>query len=55
MYATSSVWAGVGTRLMRSDVDRTNNTASAREERIALTAFTPCATFAVGSGVTKAC
>ena len=55
MYATSSVWAGVGTRLMRSDVDRANNTASAREERIALTAFTPCATFAVGSGVTKAC
>lgn len=55
IYATASVWAGVGTALMRSDVDRANNTASAREERIALSAFTPCATFAAGSGVIKAC
>jgi hypothetical protein len=55
MYATASVWAGVGVGRMLSDVDRANNTASAREERIALSAFTPCATFAAGSGVTKAC
>ena len=55
MYATASVWAGVGAGRMLSDVDRANNTASAREERIALTAFTPCATFAAGSGITKAC
>lgn len=55
MYATASVWAGVGRALMRDDVDRRDNTASAREQRVALTAFTPCATFAVGSGITKAC
>jgi hypothetical protein len=55
MYATASVWAGVGAGRMLSDVDRANNTASAREERVALTAFTPCATFAAGSGITKAC
>ena len=55
MYATASVWSGVGLGRMLSDVDRQNNTASAREERIALSAFTPCATFAAGSGVTKAC
>jgi len=58
IYATSSIWAGVGglgTRQMLSDVDRQNNTARARDERIALAAFTPCSTFAAGSGVTKAC
>lgn len=55
MYATASVWAGVGRSLMRDDVNRSNNTASARQERVALTAFTPCATFAAGSGTTKAC
>jgi hypothetical protein len=55
MYATASVWAGVGPGDMRSDVNRGNNTASAREERGALTAFTPCATFAAGSSVAKAC
>ena len=55
MYVTASVWAGVGVGLMRADVDRANNTAEAREERIAMSAFTPCATFAAGSGVTKAC
>lgn len=55
IYATASVWAGVGPGLMRDDVDRANNTASAREERIALPVFTPCATFAAGSGITKAC
>lgn len=55
MYATASLWAGVGPGVMRSDVDRANNTAAAREERGALTAFTPCATFAAGSGVAKAC
>lgn len=55
MYATASVWAGVGVGRMLSDVDRANNTASAREERIALSAFTPCATFAAGSSVLKAC
>ena len=55
MYATASVWAGVGPGVMRSDVNRANNTAAAREERGALTAFTTCATFAAGSGVAKAC
>lgn len=55
MYATASVWAGVGMGRMLSDIDRVNNTAAAREERIALSAFTPCATFAAGSSVTKAC
>lgn len=55
IYGTASVWSGVGQGLMRSAVDRSTNTADAREERIALSAFTPCATFAVGSGVDKAC
>lgn len=55
LYATASIWAGVGTALMRDDVNRANNTASAREERPALAAFTPCATFAAASGVAKAC
>lgn len=55
MYATASVWSGVGVGLMRADVDRANNTAEAREERIAMTAFTPCATFAAGSSILKAC
>lgn len=55
MYGTASVWSGVGRPLKRDDVDRANNTASAREERVALPVFTPCATFAAGSGVTKAC
>lgn len=55
IYATASVWAGVGAGDMRADVNRANNTASAREERGALVAFTPCATFAAGSGINKAC
>jgi hypothetical protein len=55
IYATASVWSGVGQGLMRSNVNRANNTADAREERIALSAFTPCATFAIGSGITKGC
>lgn len=54
-YAVASLWAGVGAGRMLSDVDRANNTASAREERPALIAFTPCATFAIGSGFTKSC
>lgn len=55
IYATSAVWAGVGRRLPRGDVDRANNTARAREEQIALAAFTPCATFAAGSSVEASC
>lgn len=55
MYGTASVWAGVGRANPRNDVNRANNTATAREERVALTAFTPCATFAVSTGVLKAC
>lgn len=55
IYATSSVWAGVGSTMMLGDVDRANNTATARDERVALAAFTPCATFAAGSGIAKAC
>lgn len=55
IYGTSAVWAGIGTSQMLGDVDRQNNTATARDERIALAAFTPCATFAVGSGIDKQC
>ncbi len=55
MYGTASVWAGVGTGDPRDDVNRADNTASAREERVALPVFTPCATFAVSTGVLKAC
>jgi hypothetical protein len=55
IYATASVWAGVGPGRMLSDIDRANNTASAREERPALVAFTPCATFASPSGVLNPC
>jgi hypothetical protein len=55
IYAVASLWAGVGPGRMLSDVDRANNTASAREERPAMIAFTPCATFAIGSGFTKSC
>lgn len=55
IYATSAVWAGVGDGLMRGDIDRTNNTATAREERVGLPVFTPCATFAVGSSIDAAC
>lgn len=56
IYGTSSVWGGVrspGRTL--GDIDRANNTATARDERIALSAFTPCATFAVGSSIPAAC
>jgi hypothetical protein len=55
IYATAAVWAGVGPGRMLSDIDRANNTASAREERPALVAFTPCATFASPSGVMNPC
>jgi hypothetical protein len=55
IYATAAVWAGVGPGRMLSDVDRANNTASAREERPALVAFTPCATFAAPTGVPNPC
>lgn len=55
LYATASVWAGVGTDLMRDDVNRANNTANARAERVAMAAFTPCATFAASTGVVKTC
>jgi hypothetical protein len=55
IYATAAVWAGVGAGRMLSDIDRANNTASAREERPALVAFTPCATFASPTGVANPC
>lgn len=55
LYATASVWAGVGTDMMRDDVNRADNTANARAERVALAAFTPCATFAASTGVVKTC
>jgi hypothetical protein len=55
IYATAAVWAGVGPGRMLSDIDRGNNTASAREERPALVAFTPCATFASPTGVVNPC
>lgn len=58
MYATAGLWAGVGTDLPDLTVDaidRQNNTASARSERVALAAFSTCATFAVPSTVTKTC
>jgi hypothetical protein len=55
MYATAGLWAGVGDDLMVDAINRQDNTASARSERVALTAFSTCATFAVPSTVTKTC
>lgn len=55
IYATSAVWAGVGDGIMRADVNRANNTATARDERIGLPVFTPCATFAAGSSIDASC
>jgi hypothetical protein len=55
MYATAGVWAGVGPGRTLSDVNRADNTASAREERPALIAFTPCATFAAPTGIANPC
>lgn len=53
IYATAGVWAGVGRGVLLDSVNRANNTAEARDERIALAAFTPCATFAASSGIPK--
>lgn len=55
MYAVSGLWAGVGAASMISDVNRRNNTAEARSEQIGLPVFAPCAVFAAGSSVEKAC
>jgi hypothetical protein len=55
IYAVAALWAAVGPGRMLSDIDRANNTASAREERPALVAFTPCATFAAPSGIPNPC
>jgi hypothetical protein len=55
IYAVAALWAGVGAGRMLSDVNRADNTASAREERPALVAFTPCATFAAPSGIPNPC
>jgi hypothetical protein len=55
MYAVAGVWAGFGSEAMYADVNRENNTASARAEAPVLAVFTPCAVFAAASGVTKAC
>jgi hypothetical protein len=55
IYATSAVWACVGSAQMLGDIDRANNTATARDERVGLPVFTPCATFAAGSGVVTQC
>lgn len=56
IYATSGLWAGVDAQgLTRGDVNRQDNTATARDERQGLAVFTPCSTFAAGSGVDKAC
>lgn len=55
IYGTSAVWAGVSPTRVLGDVNRANNTATARDERGALAAFTPCATFAVGSSIDAAC
>lgn len=52
VYATTAVWAGVGTRSTLYDVDREVNTQVARAEDVALVAFAPCAVFAVGTPVT---
>lgn len=51
VYATTAVWAGVGTRSALHDVDREVNTVSARAEDVALVAFAPCATYAIGTPV----
>ena len=55
MYAVAGQWAGVGEASMRADINRRTNTAEARSEQIGLAAFTPCAVFAAGSSVEKAC
>lgn len=55
IYAVGGLWAGVGAEAMISDVNRANNTASARAEAPGLVAFTPCAVFAMNSGIPKAC
>lgn len=55
IYATAGIWAGVGTGQMLGDLDRQTNTATARDERIALAAFSVCATFAAYSGITAPC
>lgn len=51
VYGTTAVYAGIGERFTIADVDREVNTAHARSEDIALAAFEPCATFAVGTPV----
>jgi hypothetical protein len=55
IYAVAGLWAQVGQEAMISDVNRENNTASARAEAPALAAFTPCAAFAMNSGIPKVC
>jgi hypothetical protein len=52
VYATTAVWAGVGTRETLHDVNREVNDVNARAEDVALVAFAPCATYAIGTPVT---
>lgn len=52
VYGTTSVWASTGRRDTLTDVNRAVNDATSRAEEIALVAFSPCATFAVGTPVT---
>jgi hypothetical protein len=54
VYGTTAVFAGVGARDTLHDVDREINDVHARAEDVALVAFSPCATYAIGTPV-EAC
>jgi len=54
-YATTAVWAGVGSADTFADVNRAVNTAAARREQVAMAAFSPCAVFAAASTAATAC
>lgn len=54
-YATTAVWAGVGTVDTYADTNREINTDSARAEQVALAAFSPCAVVAAASPAATAC
>lgn len=54
-YATTAVWAGVGTVDTYADVNRSINTAAARAEQVALAAFSTCAVVAAAATTATAC
>lgn len=55
LYAVTVLWGGVGTRDVYGDVNRADNTATARAEDVALAAFSPCAVYASATATTAAC